>query len=216
MPVHIESFADQEARLRETNEAGWLIGVPMALEVVPGGGESIVRVLAGEPQAVARESEAISRSRWALKSPRQVDLMIATITGGLESQNWESIGRALATAERLVADGGAVAICSNLNEPFGPSLGRLIGSPDLDTAARKIFHSRDADSWPAWQVARALQRGPVYFLSQLDSETVEELGLAPVESVDDLARLAARSNSFVVVEDSQNAAVTLAGGADEQ
>lgn len=215
-PAHIESFADQEARLRETNEAGWLIGVPMALEVVPGSGETIMKILAGEPQAVARQSETISRRRWAFESPQRVDLMIATITGGPESQSWASIGRTLATAENLVAEGGAVAICSNLSESLGPSLGRLVGSPDLDAAARKIFHSRDADSWPAWQIARALQRGPVYFLSQLDSETVEELGLAPVERVDDLARLAARSESFVVVEDSQNAAVTLADNADEQ
>jgi hypothetical protein len=82
--------------------------------------------------------------------------------------------------------------------------------------ARKILHDRDADSWPAWQLARALQRGPVYLMSQLDSETVEELGLAPVESVDDLARLAARSDSFVVVEDSQNAVVTLTEHTNER
>jgi hypothetical protein len=174
-----------------------------------------VRILAGEPQAVARESEAILRNRWALRSPQQVSLMIATITGGPESQNWENVGRALATAEKLVAEGGAVAICSNLSESLGPSLGRLVGSPDLDAAARKILHSRDADSWPAWQLARALQRGPVYFLSQLDSETVEDLGLAPVDCVDDLVRLAARSESFMVVEDSQNAAVTLADNSDD-
>jgi hypothetical protein len=109
-----------------------------------------------------------------------------------------------------------VAICSNLSEPPGPSLGRLIGSTDLDRAVRKISLEHDADSWPAWQLGRALQRGPVYFLSQLDSETVEDLGLAPVESVDELVRLAARSESFVVVEDSQNAVVTLAGESNEQ
>jgi nickel-dependent lactate racemase len=215
-PAHIESFADQEARLRETEEAGWLIGVPMAVEVVPGGDDSVARILAGEPQAVAQASEAISRRRWALESPQQVSLMIATITGGPGSQNWTNVGRALATAERLVVEGGAVAICSNLSESLGPSLGRLVGNPDLDTAARKILHEREADSWPAWQLARALQRGPVYFLSQLDPETVEELGLAPVDSVDDLMRLAARSESFAVVEDSQNVVITLAGDANDR
>ena len=65
------------------------------------------------------------------------------------------------------------------------------------------------------ELARALQRGPVYFLSQLDDETVEDLGLAPVASIDEIVRLAERHESFVVVEDSQNAVVTLAEGADE-
>jgi nickel-dependent lactate racemase len=215
-PAHIESFADQEARVRETDEAGWLIGVPMAVEVVPSGGDGVAKVLAGEPRAVTRESQMISRRRWELESPQQVSLMIATITGGPASQNWMNIGRALATAENLVAEGGAVAICSNLSESVGPSLGRLVGNPDLDVAARKILHEREADSWPAWQLVRALQRGPVYFLSQLDPETVEELGLAPVDSVDELVRLAARSESFAVVEDSQNATVTLADDTDDR
>jgi len=215
-PAHIESEAEQALRIRETNEAGWLIGVPMVVEVVPGSGDTIARVLAGEPGAVGRRSDELSRERWSFESPQQVSLLIATITGGPEAQNWTSVGRALATAEHLVAEGGAVAICSNLSEPPGPSLGRLIGSADLDRAVRKISHDSDADSWPAWQLARALQRGPVYFLSQLESDTVEDLGLAPVESVDELVRLAARSESFIVVEDSQNAVVTLAGESNDR
>jgi nickel-dependent lactate racemase len=214
-PTYLESAAEQAERKRETNQAGWLIGVPMVIEVVPGNGESVAHVLAGEPTAVARESQNLARERWSLESPQQVSLMIATIGGGQEAQNWSSVGRALAMAEKLVADGGAVAICSNLSEPPGPSLGRLIGNPDWDKVARKTSHESEVDSWPAWQLARALQRGPVYFLSQLDEETAEDMGLAPVASIDEIVRLAERHESFMVVEDSQNAIVTLAEGADE-
>jgi len=141
--------------------------------------------------------------------------MIATLSGGPEVQTWESVGRALATAENLVAEGGAVAICSNLGEPPGHSLGRLIGNADLEAAERRIMHDHDSDSMPALRLARALQRGPVYLLSQLSDETVEDLGLAPVDSVDDLVRLAERYESFAVVEDSQNVVVSLSGALDE-
>jgi hypothetical protein len=61
----------------------------------------------------------------------------------------------------------------------------------------------------AWHAARALQRGPVYFLSRLDDETVEDLGFAPVESVDELARLAGRHESCIVIDDSQHAVVAV-------
>jgi hypothetical protein len=214
-PANIGSAEEQERRIRETNEAGWLIGVPMIVEVVPGGGESVAHVLAGEPIAVADRCQELLRDRWSFESPHQVSLMIATVTGGPEAQRWASVGHVLEMAEHLVEDGGSVAICSNLSEPPGQSLGRLIGNPDLHKVERKISHDHATDSWPAWQLARALQRGPVYFLSQLDAETVEDLGLAPVESVEELVRLAARSESFVVVEDSQNAVVTLAGQSNE-
>ena len=191
------------------DEAGWLIGVPMVMQVVPGPGETMARVVAGEPQAVARRAEGLCRRLWSLHCPRQVDLVIATITGGAHSQTWTNVGRALASAEQLLTEDGAVAICSNLDEPPGESLGRLIGSTDLEKAERKISHDHGADSWPAWQLVRALQRGPVYLLSQLAAETVEDMGLAPVSEIAELARLAARHDSFVIIEDSQHAVVTV-------
>jgi nickel-dependent lactate racemase len=214
-PTLLDSAAEQAERKRETNQAGWLIGVPMVVEVVPGSGERVANVLAGEPTAVGNESQSLAIERWSFQSPQQVSLMIATIGGGAETQNWTSVGRALAMAEQLVEEGGAVAICSNLGVPPGPSLGRLSGNPDLEKVIRKVSNEHDIDSWPAWHLARALQRGPVYFLSQLDEETVEDLGLAPVANIDEIVRLAEHYESFVVVEDSQNATVTLAEGADE-
>jgi hypothetical protein len=131
--------------------------------------------------------------------------VIATITGGAAAQNWLNVGRALAAAEQLVADDGAIAICSNLEQPPGESLGRLVGSDDLEDTERRILRDHAADSWPAWQLARALQRGPVYFLSQLQSDTVEDMGMAPVESVEEIARLASRHENHIVLEDSQHA-----------
>jgi hypothetical protein len=198
-------------RVHEAQEAGWLIGVPMVVQVVPGAGETAAHVVAGEPQAVARRCEALCRQRWALHSPRHVDLVIATITGGAPSQSWANVGRALVTAERVLTDDGAVAICTNLDAPPGESLGRLIGSTDLEKTERRIGHDQGADSWPAWHLARALQRGPVYLLSQLPTETVEDMGLAPVADIAELARLAGRHDSFVVVEDSQHAMITIDG-----
>ena len=215
-PSHHDRAKERTSTRKEIDEAGWRIGVLMTVQVVPGRGETVAHVLAGEPQAVARRSEELCRQRWSLHSPQKVSLMIATVTGRARSQTWENVGHALATAEALVDDGGAIAICSNLEEPLGESLGRLIGSGDLDRAIRKISHEAGVDSWPAWLLGRALQRGPVYFLSQLNADTVEDLGLAPVDSVDDLVRLAGRHESFAVVEDSQHAVVTVDGANDER
>jgi hypothetical protein len=49
----------------------------------------------------------------------------------------------------------------------------------------------------------------VYFLSQLDEETVEDMGLAPVADIGEVVRLAGRHESCIVVEDSQHAVVTV-------
>ena len=191
------------------DKAGWLIGVAMTVQVVPGENETVANVVAGEPQAVARRSKALSRARWLVHSPHRVGLVVATITGGPASQTWANVGRALAAAEPLLEVGGAVAICCNLDVPPGESLGRSIGSTDLEKTEREILKDQNADSWPALQLVRALQRGTIYFLSQLDAETVEDMGLAPIADVNELARLVARHESFAVLEDAQHAVATV-------
>ncbi len=206
---------DDSRKAHTADEAGWLIGAPLVLQVVPGPGESVAHVVAGEPQAAARRCDELCRRRWLLHSPRQVDLAIVTITGDARSQTWANVGRAVAAADRVLADYGAIAICTNLEVPPGESLGRLIGSADLEKTVRKIGHDQGEDSWPAWHLARALRRGPVYLLSQLSAETVEDLGLAPIADLVELARLAGRHESFVVIEDSQHAVVAVDCEEDE-
>jgi len=79
----------------------------------------------------------------------------------------------------------------------------------LTDVERKARHDHAPDSWSAWQLARALQRGPVYLLSRLDDETVEDMGLAPVSEVEDLVRLASRHESCIVLDESQHSLVTV-------
>jgi nickel-dependent lactate racemase len=208
-PANVMSSADVAKRQKEANEAGWLIGILMAMQVVPGPNESVAHVVAGDPDAVARRCEELYQREWSRRSPRQVKLVIANVSGGAEAQNWQNVGRALANAEPLLDEGGAVVVCSNLEQPPGESLGRLIGSDDLEKAERKIFRDHAADSVPAWHAARALQRGPVYFLSRLDDETVEDLGFAPVNSIEELARLAGHHECYVVIDDSQHAVIAV-------
>jgi nickel-dependent lactate racemase len=215
MPSSCDSESSCADKSRETDEAGWLIGVPIVIEVVPGANESVAHVVAGEPRSVARRAKQLCREEWAFHSPRRASLIIATLSGGAPAQNWSNVGRALVAAERVAAEDGAVVICSNLDVRPGESLGRLIGSTDLAATERRLLRDHAEDSWPAWQLVRALQRGPVYFLSQLDSETVEDLGLAPVANVEELARLASRHESVIVLEDSQHAVVTVDGEEDD-
>jgi nickel-dependent lactate racemase len=210
-PFEQDSPAAIAELIRETDEAGWLIGAPLVVEVVPGENETAAHIVAGELHSVAEKAQQLCREKWIFKSDQRTSLVIATLTGGAQAQTWNNVGRALAAAERLVADDGAVAICSNLEQPPGESLGRLIGTSDLAAAERRLLRDHAEDSRPAWQLARALQRGPVYFLSQLDAETVEDMGLAPMADVDELTRLASHHDTVIVLPNAQHAVATVEG-----
>jgi Lactate racemase N-terminal domain len=210
-PSYRESTEGQATARRQADEAGWLLGVPMVMQVVPGGDGSVAEVAAGEPSAVAAHCQRSCRRRWSFRVAKRASLVIAAIGGGRIEQRWENVARALAVAEGLTQDGGAVAICSNLETPPNRWLARLIRGGDWEKAEYQAAHDNSADGWTAWQLARALARGPVYLLSQLEAETVEEMGLAPVADMDELARLAGRHESCIVLDDSQHAVATVAG-----
>jgi nickel-dependent lactate racemase len=196
---------------RKADEAGWLLGVSMVMQVVPALDGKVAEVVAGDPQAVAEYCQELCERLWSYRAPQKANLVIANVTGGVQEQTWENIGRALAAAEPLVEEYGAVAICSDLEASPGQALGQLIGNPDFEGIESNVHNDHSADSWPAWQLARALQRGPVYFLSQLNADDVEEMGMAPVESIDELARLATGRETCIVLDDAQYAVVTVTG-----
>jgi hypothetical protein len=52
-------------------------------------------------------------------------------------------------------------------------------------------------------------------MSQLDAETVEDLGMAPVAGVEELARLAHRHDRYIMLDDAQHAVATVTGEEDE-
>lgn len=199
--------ARSEAR-QEMREVQWLLGVLMAIEVVPAAGGGVLAVYAGRPDAVHRLARQRCEQAWNLSIPRRASLVVAAIEGGPAEQTWESVGRALAAATRAVADNGAIALCSQLDAEPGPAVKQIGEAEDRQRAIRKIRQHQLADALPATQIARALERARVYLLSELDEDLVEELGMAPVAAADEIKRLAARHKNCLLLGNAQHAVAT--------
>jgi hypothetical protein len=162
-------------------------------------------VIAGRPDSVRKAARDRCDAAWSFTVPRRASLVVAAIEGSAAEQTWESVGRAVAAASRAVADNGAIAICSQLGAQPGPAV-RFVGeAEDLHRAMRRIRKDRPTDALPATQLARAMDRARVYLLSELDDDVVEELGMAPVSSADDIPRLAARHDSCILLGNAQHA-----------
>jgi hypothetical protein len=195
---------------RKADEAGWLLGVPLVMQVVPGVEGTVAAVLAGDPEAVALRCQELCSELWLFEVPQQAGLVIANVSGGPSEQSWENIGRALAAIEPLVAEYSAIAICSEINASPGHAIGQLIGNPEFAEVESNVRNDHSADSWTAWHLARALQRGPVYFLSRLEADDVEEMGLAPITNLEELSRLASRQESCIILDDAQYSVAVVA------
>jgi nickel-dependent lactate racemase len=199
-------------RRRECDEAAWLLGARMTLQVVPGAGQQVLHVLAGEADAVGRQGRVLCEEAWSFPLPRRFSLVVAAIGGGPEQQTWTSVGRTLYTALNAVEDDGAIVICSQLRDRPGPALRHMARAETWEAARRALRRHSTADALAAAQLLKALQRVRVYLLSDLDESVVDELGMAYVSRAEEVATLTTHHKSCLVLGNAQHAVVSLNGG----
>lgn len=195
---------------RVVDEVGWLLGVALVAQVIPGPGDRVLDVVAGQADAVRREARKLYEAAWCDSAPRRASLVVAAIEGGAEQQTWDNLGRALAAAAAVVDDGGAIALCSDLDAEPGPAIQKLAASRAREEAMPWIRKRRPDDALSAALLAQVLDRTTVYLLSRLDESLVEDLDLAPIAEADELARLARRHESCILLANANHAVVRCA------
>lgn len=197
--VFLRDLAYRRHLVRECDEVGWLLGIQFTIQVVPGGGEAVLDVLAGQYDAVRRAGWQRYRWAWGCTAPPRASLVVAAIEGSASQQTWAQVGQALAVAARLAETGGAVALCCDLESPPGPVLRRLAARRSPRAALHALARHPCEEALVAVQLCRALYRGHVYLLSRLDPGTVEALEMAPLAGTEELARLVRRHTSCIVL-----------------
>lgn len=199
-------LAVHDQRCAEVNEAAWLLGVQLLVQVVPGGGSEVLEVIAGEPGAVARRGAEICNLAWNHATPNRARLVIAGIAGGPAQQTWDNVARALHAASGAVLEEGTVLLCTDLSESPGPALMQLANSSDDEHALRELARDHSEDAPAAAMLVTARQRSSIYLLSDLGAEVVEALGVGHVHGIEDLERLVTQFDECIVIGNAQHAA----------
>jgi len=207
-PRAAESEVHRRRHRQEADEAAWLLGIQMVVQVVPGAGDTIFHVLAGQPSAVADQGQCLCEGAWLRQVPQRASLVIVSIEGGQEAQTWDNFARALSTALEAVADDGVIVVCTDLRCRPGPALRRLASLDDDAAVLRAIYREREPDAVPASLLVEARSRSQVYLMSGLDEETVEELGVGYVRGEEELRRLARQHDSCILLANAHRAVVT--------
>ncbi len=208
-PSNEESEVARGRRDKESDEAAWLLGVVATIQVIPGAGDSILHILAGNPQSVLAEGQRRCAAVWQYKVPQRAQLVIAGIEGDARSQTWDNVARAVTSALNAVDDGGVIAICSELAIPPGEAIQQLSGADDYEETLHTIRRQRSSDAVPASQLLKAMQQSRIFLLSGLDEAVVAELGLAPVADASEMIRLGSRFESCIVLANAQYAETTI-------
>jgi nickel-dependent lactate racemase len=199
------------ARRRElvadADNVAWLLGITLTVQLVPAGGEQVFQVFAGRSDSVRRLGIDQYHAAWDWPVGPRGDLVVAGIEGGPGQQTWENLGRALGVAENFVEEGGAIAVCCELAAPPGPAMQYMAGESSREAALRHVAKKRPVDALAAAQLARTLDRSRVYLLSRLDASLVEDLEMIPIGKAEELARLAQKHPSCILLSNAANVTV---------
>lgn len=181
------------------DEIAWLMGLQFSIQVVPGAGEGIVEVRAGNSDAVFNQCCQIVDDHWMIALPERVETIVVAVPQDSSGHGWKQIGQALATARQLVESGGRIVVLSEISEEPGEGLSLLKTCEEPLDALQPLRQSRPQDLSVASQVAGATDWARVYLLSNLDSDLVEDLFMFPLESRREVERIVSSSESCALI-----------------
>ena len=171
------------------------LGIFFICEVIVGPGRQIKNIIAGHRKSVGVERQKQLQEIWKVSKGSEPDLVIATIEGENEEQNWYSITRAVESAASI-SDSCPIVVLSDANE-----------KPDRNLKKALSPHNENQISRKYQALVDAVGRRPLHLVSRLNAELVEDLGLGYVRDQAEVQRLIDRAENCVVLRDAHRCRV---------
>ena len=191
----------------EALEVAWLLGgqLQMAvLEAAGGGG----KVLVGRFDLLKQEGIQAVNEAWTFESPEAAEAVVAAID---QTAGPGPLCQGLAAAAKLVRRGGRIIALSRSQGEFGPAFQALLQAGDIRAGAAALSGAAGLSDYPAARrLAEALAWADVYVHSALDPNTLEELGVTPIEKPGLVRRLVGGASSVILLNCADRTRTTIA------
>ena len=187
-------YEDNPAR-EDVEEIGRLMGIHFALNAVINESKQIVRVLAGDPQAVMREGIPLVLQLYQVRVTAPFDLLIASPGGHPKDINLYQAQKALGHAARVTRQGGTIILVAACPEGTGSrSYEDWVAGMGSHQDVLERFQREGFRIGPhkAFQIARDAAPRRVLMVTQMPPELVQRLLLTPCASLEAALEIALR------------------------
>jgi len=186
---------------RHAIEAAWLMGgAAFFVQIIEGAGDGIAEVIAGAADSCEHGKQRLDAC-WRRTVPSAAQTVIATVSGDPVHQTFADLADALTCASRVVAPQGRIVLLSEIDLPLSDGFEQLRGMEDPGEAQRHLDKHRTYPARAAWQWATLAQETRIYLLAPLSEDVTEELFAVPLGGIDEVQRLAANSESCLILND---------------
>jgi hypothetical protein len=193
--------------LVESAEVTWLLGCQFQVGVLPGI-SGVLRVVAGLESAVRAEGSIAVDEAWTFRAEERADVVVAGIGAPGRPTSIDDLAGGLATAARLVRQGGKIVALSRARGEAGPALRRIGGAENPRAALNRLRgHEADPDYLAARRISETIARADVYLHSALDADLVDDLALIAIDRPEEARKLAAAAPSCILIGQADRARV---------
>jgi nickel-dependent lactate racemase len=186
------------------DDVAWLLGSMFSVQVIPSAAGGAARILAGASDSVFQLGKHYLAEEWMIELDERAEMVVAAVDVDAGGHGWDQVARALEAARNLVARDGKIVILSELAEELGPGIELIARSDSPVDAIRPLRELLPPDLVPATQLANAVDWADVYLLSRLDSETVDNLFMIPLDGESEVERLLDEGGTCVFLESAQH------------
>ena len=198
---HDELTPSDARPLRQmVDEVTWLLGLQVAINVIPGSHGGIQKIVTGQYDRVFEHCKQSLQTDWRMRIPERAELVIATLTANEQGHTWAQIAQGIDTARRLVERGGRIVILTDMTASLTEGCTTLRNSRTPSEAIKISRERHPTEANTVIQIARAVDWANVYLLSQLEDNVVEDLFMIPLKSTADVRKLLSNDDSTVVIE----------------
>lgn len=172
---------------QDVEETGRLIGVQLALNTILNDAKQIVKVIAGEPQAVMEAGIPMVRQLYQTPVTAPFDLLIVSPGGYPKDINLYQGQKALGHAALIAKTGGTVILAAACSEGTGSrAYEEWITGKSSHREVLEAFKTEEfrLGKHKAFQISRDASRFNVVLVSEMPADFVRRLLLKPAASLD--------------------------------
>ncbi|MFK7768600.1 MAG: hypothetical protein AB8B55_15360 [Mariniblastus sp.] len=205
-------FADGKgsflSRWEEIEIANDTLGSFFSIQIICGPGDKIERVICGARKDATDAARLATNELWAFQWEGQADVTVATIEMEETDQTWDDFAHALITASRLSTPDAPIVICSEIAVMPDRNIRKALLSQFETGISGKLTKTMQ-------HVAAIVNERPVFLHSKLKSNSIEELGIGFIETIDEVLRIAEPHEQGLLIRDAHRCQVKADSNAND-
>ena len=179
------------------------LGSFFIVQIIDGPGGRLSEVICGERTRTNKQARETVSQNWSFDYDGEAEVVAASIESDSDRQTWDDIVEAVLLADRVTVGDGPIVVLSEVAKKPSRQIAKALQTQFEDGPTGKTTDRLRA-------LASVVESRSVFLKSRLAPSVVEDLGLAPLDSVQQINRIAESVGTGLLIRDAHKCQLPVA------